>query len=62
MATNIVDVASAEGIDPELAFRPAQKVLIASLLVMVAVALRRLTLTANKIWTKRYMQSTIPAP
>lgn len=49
-------------IDPDLAFRPAQKVLIASLLVMLGVALRRLTLAANKLWTKRYMQSTIPAP
>ncbi len=48
--------------DPELAFRPAQKVLIASLLVILAVALRRLTLAANKIWTKRYIQSTISTP
>lgn len=49
-------------LDPELAFRPAQKVLVASLLVIAAVALRRLTLAANKLWTKRYVQSTIPAP
>jgi sulfoxide reductase heme-binding subunit YedZ len=49
-------------IDPELAFRPAQKVLIASLLVILAVALRRLALAANKFWTKRYVQSTISAP
>lgn len=49
-------------VDPELAFRPAQKVLIASLLVIVAVALRRFTLAANKVWTKRYIQSTIPTP
>ena len=49
-------------LDPELAFRPAQKVLIASLLVIIAVALRRLTLAANKVWTKRYIQSTIPSP
>jgi hypothetical protein len=49
-------------IDPELAFRPAQKVLIASLLVILAVALRRLTQAANKVWTKRYIQSTIPSP
>jgi sulfoxide reductase heme-binding subunit YedZ len=55
-------VALAANFDPELAFRPAQKVLIASLLVMAAVALRRLTLAANKVWTKRYVQSTIPAP
>jgi len=49
-------------VDPELAFRPAQKVLIASLLVVLAVALRRLTLAANKLWTRRYIQSTIPTP
>ena len=45
-----------------LALRPAHKVLIASLLVMLLVALRRLALAANKLWTRRYMQSTIPAP
>jgi methionine sulfoxide reductase heme-binding subunit len=49
-------------LDPELVFRPAQKVLIASLLVIAAVALRRLALAANKLWTKRYIQSTIPTP
>jgi sulfoxide reductase heme-binding subunit YedZ len=49
-------------IDFDLALRPAHKVLIASLLVMLAVALRRLSLAANKLWTRRYMQSTIPAP
>jgi methionine sulfoxide reductase heme-binding subunit len=48
-------------LDPELAPRPAHKVLIASLLVIVAVALRRLTLAANKLWTKRYVQSSISA-
>jgi methionine sulfoxide reductase heme-binding subunit len=55
-------VALLANLDPELAFRPAQKVLIASLLVIAAVALRRLTLVANKLWTKRYVQSTIPTP
>jgi len=49
-------------LDPDLAPRPAHKVLIASLLVMLAVALRRLALAANRLWTKRYIQSTIPAP
>jgi sulfoxide reductase heme-binding subunit YedZ len=49
-------------LDPELAPRPAHKVLIASLLVMLAVALRRLALAANRLWTKRYIQSTISAP
>ena len=33
-----------------------------SLLVIAAVGLRRLTLAANKLWTKRYIQSTIPTP
>jgi methionine sulfoxide reductase heme-binding subunit len=55
-------VALLANLDPELAFRPAQKVLIASLMVIAAVALRRLTLAANKLWTKRYIQSTIPTP
>lgn len=55
-------VALLANLDPELAFRPAQKVLIASLLVILAVVLRRLALAVNKVWTKRYVQSTIPAP
>ena len=49
-------------IDPDLFPRPAHKVLIASILVILAVAIRRLALAANKLWTKRYVQSTIPAP
>ncbi len=49
-------------IDFDLALRPAHKVLIASLLVILLVALRRLTLAANKFWTRRYVKSTIPAP
>ena len=49
-------------LDPELASRPAQKVLIAVSAGDVLVALRRLALAANKLWTKRYIQSTIPAP
>lgn len=49
-------------LDLELAPRPAHKVLIASVLVIVAVAARRLALAANKLWTKRYVQSTISAP
>ena len=49
-------------LDPDLALRPAQKVLIAALLVIAAVALRRLFLMANKLWTKRYIQSTISSP
>ena len=46
----------------DLALRPAHKVLIASLMVMLLVALRRLILAANKLWTRRYVESTIPAP
>jgi sulfoxide reductase heme-binding subunit YedZ len=49
-------------IDFDIGLRPAHKVLVASLLVMLLVALRRLSLAANKLWTRRYMQSTIPAP
>lgn len=48
-------------IDPELAFRPAQKVLMASILVIFLVALRRGIPAANKFWTKRYIRSTIPS-
>jgi methionine sulfoxide reductase heme-binding subunit len=55
-------VALLANFDPDLVFRPAQKVLIAALLVVLAVAIRRLTLAANKLWTKRYVQSTISAP
>ena len=47
-------------LDPDLAPRPAQKVLVASLLVMAAVGLRRGALAANRLWTKRYIQPTIP--
>mgnify|MGYP006293018831 CR=1 FL=1 len=54
--------ALAANLDPDLAPRPAHKVLLASLLVMAAVGLRRLVLAANRLWTKRYIQSTIPAP
>ena len=49
-------------VDFDIGLRPAHKVLIASLLVMLLVALRRLTLAANKFWTRRYVESTISAP
>ena len=49
-------------LDPDLAPRPAHKVLLASLMVMAGVALRRGALAANRLWTKRYIQTTIPAP
>ena len=52
----------AANLDPELWPRPAQKVLLASLAVMLLVALRRLGLAANRLFTKRYIRSTIPAP
>ena len=49
-------------LDPDLVPRPAHKVLIASLLVMAAVGLRRGALAANRLSTKRYIQPTIPTP
>jgi sulfoxide reductase heme-binding subunit YedZ len=52
----------AANFDLELFPRPAHKVAIAALLVIAAVAVRRLAGVANKIWTKRYIESTIPAP
>lgn len=50
----------AANIDPDLIPRPAQKVLVASLAVIAVVAARRGFLTANRLWTKRYIQRTIP--
>jgi sulfoxide reductase heme-binding subunit YedZ len=50
----------AANIDPELAPRPAQKVLVASVIVIVLVAARRGFVAANRLWTKRYIQRTIP--
>lgn len=52
----------AANLDLDLAPRPAHKVLIASLLVMLAVGLRRLAPAVKRLWTRRYIQSTIPAP
>ncbi|MFZ5778775.1 MAG: sulfite oxidase heme-binding subunit YedZ [Pseudomonadota bacterium] len=48
-------------LDPELAFRPAQKVLLAALFVIAAVAVRRGIAAANKFWTHRYIRSNIPS-
>jgi len=48
-------------IDPDLAPRPSLKVLIASVIVIFLVAARRLATAANRLWTKRYVQSTIPS-
>ena len=50
----------AANIDPDLAPRPAQKVLLASLAVVAIVAARRGFAVANRLWTKRYIQRTIP--
>jgi sulfoxide reductase heme-binding subunit YedZ len=50
----------AANLDPELAPRPAHKVLAASLLVIALVAVRRGLAAANRLWTKRYIRSTIP--
>jgi methionine sulfoxide reductase heme-binding subunit len=47
-------------IDPDLAPRPALKVLMASIAAIVLVALRRLPAAAKRLWTKRYIQTTIP--
>lgn len=50
----------AANIDLGLMPRPAQKVLAASLTVIAIVAGRRSFLAANRLWTKRYIQRTIP--
>jgi sulfoxide reductase heme-binding subunit YedZ len=50
----------AANIDPDLTPRPAQKVLVASVVLIAAVAARRGFLAANRLWTKRYIQRTIP--
>lgn len=47
-------------LDLELAPRPAHQVLVASLAVIVLVAIRRGLAAANRLWTKRYIRSTIP--
>jgi len=50
----------AANIDPDLTPRPAQKVLVASVAFIAIVAARRGFLAANRLWTKRYVQRTIP--
>jgi sulfoxide reductase heme-binding subunit YedZ len=52
----------AANIDPDLAPRPALKVLLASLLVVVLVGLRRGLAALNRLWTKRYIPTTISTP
>ncbi len=47
-------------INPDLAPRPALKVLLAGLAVVVLVAARRLALHGKRLWTQRYIRRTIP--
>ena len=49
----------AANLDPELVWRPAQKVLAVSLLAIVLVALRRGLAAATGLWTQRYIRRTI---
>lgn len=50
----------AANLDPELVPRPAHKVLAVSLLATALVALRRGVAALNRVWTRRYIRSTIP--
>jgi sulfoxide reductase heme-binding subunit YedZ len=47
-------------IDPDLAPRPTLKVLLAGLGVIVLVGAQRLAVYLKRVWTKRYIQGTIP--
>jgi methionine sulfoxide reductase heme-binding subunit len=47
-------------INPDLVPRPTHKVLLAGLGVVVLVAARRLAIQGKRLWTKRYIQRTIP--
>ena len=49
----------AANLDPELVWRPAQKVLAVFLLVIALVALRRGLAAATRLWTQRYIRRTI---
>ena len=49
----------AANLDPELVWRPAQKVLAVSLLAIVLAALRRGFAAATRLWTQRYIRRTI---
>ena len=49
-------------LDPELAPRPAHKVLVVCLLVMLVVALRRAWPVVSRLFTRRYIRTTISAP
>jgi sulfoxide reductase heme-binding subunit YedZ len=50
----------AANIDPDLAPRPALKVLIAGLAAILLAALWRNAGSAKRLWTKRYIRKTIP--
>jgi len=47
-------------IDPDLAPRPTLKVLLAGLGVIVLVGIQRFARSLKRVWTKRYIQGTIP--
>lgn len=47
-------------IDPDLAPRPTLKVLLAGLLVLALAGVRRLAGLLTRLWTRRYIQGTIP--
>jgi sulfoxide reductase heme-binding subunit YedZ len=50
----------AANIDPDLAPRPALKVLVAGLATIMLVAVWRNAGSAKRLWTKRYIRKTIP--
>jgi sulfoxide reductase heme-binding subunit YedZ len=47
-------------IDPDLVPRPTHKVLLAGVAVIVLVGARRCAIALKRLWTKRYVQRTIP--
>src|SRR5436190_10676512 len=47
-------------IDPDLAPRPTLKVLLGGLGVIVLLGAQRLAIYLKRVWTKRYIQGTIP--
>jgi sulfoxide reductase heme-binding subunit YedZ len=47
-------------INPDLVPRPTHKVLLAGLGIIVLVAARRLAIYGKRLWTRRYIQRTIP--
>jgi sulfoxide reductase heme-binding subunit YedZ len=46
--------------DPDLAPRPTLKVLLSGIAVIVLVIIRRCAIALKRLWTKRYVQETIP--